>query len=779
VNCLFLGTPEDKEYLPAIKPFFGGTQCYVLLIELQTLTQLEMYCAKNSINRVVSTSTALLSKLLRIQGKEDNNPSLSNYAGSLFSYKNLEVVFIDPLSFLYSIPHQKFITERFISKVCAPHKWRESTPFSWTLLTPANHAKYYTQFQDALAIAVDIETFRHNLAIRCISYTAIHVAAFTGKISTATVVLPIIDSFAVTCMRKFNELQVPKIFQNGKYDNAYLLRYNSPCKQWYFDTAHFFHAWYSELPKDLAFLNAFFLRKVVYWKDLAETNDLFEYYKYNGMDGWATANVFITWLLQSPEWAKRNYALEFPLVYPCLLSEMTGLQRDEEMLQTARRKINTEKDVLQSSLNKILGVPFNVNSAPQVSNLRKTLGSPDIKEGDEKALKRLALRHPLNSIIVSKILKIRELRKEKSTYLRTDEDIKRNKDGSPAANANGSKDYRGFILYSLNPHHTDTGRLASGESPFWCGANIQNIPVGGNVKSTIVPPAGFRIAESDLEKAESWDTAYIVGSKSYIAAVSSYKDFHSTNASAFFGIAYDVIYDDSIRKTKDKSLRDLAKRVNHGANYNMGAGVLVDTMGEDKIWEAKGLLGLPKLWGTKAVAEHLLQQFHKTYPEVQGNYYPSVMREVITTRKLTSRAYHHDCHPVSWGSCEDWIAKGDWTRYCFSDPDPKKNKRALNAYVAHCPQSLNARTLNEGVMKVFYEIALPEAENFRLNAQVHDSILFCFKEGRIDLAHKVKQLMEIPVTVRGIDGVYRTFTVPAGLKAGKDGNGANRWSETE
>jgi len=39
--------------------------------------------------------------------------------------------------------------------------------------------------------------------------------------------------------------------------------------------------------------------------------------------------------------------------------------------------------------------------------------------------------------------------------------------------------------------------------------------------------------------------------------------------------------------------------------------------------------------------------------------------------------------------------------------------------------------------------------------------------------------MEIPVTVKGYDGKTRTFTVPAAIKAGKDGSGAYRWSETE
>lgn len=39
--------------------------------------------------------------------------------------------------------------------------------------------------------------------------------------------------------------------------------------------------------------------------------------------------------------------------------------------------------------------------------------------------------------------------------------------------------------------------------------------------------------------------------------------------------------------------------------------------------------------------------------------------------------------------------------------------------------------------------------------------------------------MEIPVTVTGYDSITRTFTVPAAIKAGKDGKGADRWSETE
>jgi hypothetical protein len=82
---------------------------------------------------------------------------------------------------------------------------------------------------------------------------------------------------------------------------------------------------------------------------------------------------------------------------------------------------------------------------------------------------------------------------------------------------------------------------------------------------------------------------------------------------------------------------------------------------------------------------------------------------------------------------------------------------------------------------VFYELAIDpiHSKNFKLNAQIHDSILFQFREGHHHLAVRVKQLMEIPVTVKGCDGKTRTFTVPAALKDGSDHTGATHWSETE
>jgi DNA polymerase I-like protein with 3'-5' exonuclease and polymerase domains len=788
-NALFLGTAEDASYVSHLRGLFGGVTTFVNTHPIKLLYELEHYCKQPSknITRVVSTNTDILTALLAREGNVKINPSLADYQGSMFEYHGIEIVFISPLKQLFTISYGKFIAERFISKVIFPGAWAEPSDFKWAMLTPTNFQEILNDFSRADAIATDIETFRDPLSIRCIGYTAIFISD-SGRPTTISAVLPLDSEWALAAARQIHRLPVAKIFQNGKYDNSYLLRYDAAPINWLWDTAHLFHCHYSELPKDLAFLNAFFLRKVVYWKDLAETTDLSEYYRYCALDTWATANVWLQQMAQMPDWARRNYLLEFPLVFPCLLAEMTGVKRDPIRLKQARTEIDSQIDSAARSLRNMLGSQsFNANSPKQVTQLLTILGCRDITSSGEAELQKAAYRHPLNARIFNQILDIRGLRKLASTYLRTDEDAVKS---GVHAGEGGAKEFFGRILYALNPHGTDTARLASREHHFWAGIQIQNIPRGPEVKQTICADGGFYLGECDLEQAESRDTAHIAGDTKLISAVTGQKDFHSVNASAFFGVPYESIYDDGLGKTKDKQLRDLAKRVNHGANYNMGAAVLVNTMGLAKIWEAAKLLKLPYNDPTK-IAEHLLASFHRTYPKLrgpktpftEGTYYAWVASEITVHRRLVSRAFHHTEYNLRNYKASQYIATGDWTRYCFGRPNTSKSD--LNAYVAHCPQSLNARTLNEAFMRVFYDVALRNPTTFRLHAQIHDSILFSYAAGREDHAESVRQCMEIPVTVRDVSGIERTFTVPAALKLGKKDKAtgefvrARYWSETE
>lgn len=739
---LFLGTPEDRAYMHIFKSCVRGDGAVKTNLDgCSYLPQAELLAKKANTNLVVSSCEKLLASVLSLK----KAPKLSDYAGSMISRNGIQYLFITPLIQLVTTKTGKFLTTRYLSKYTNPQSWFRMPAFKWTLLSHSNVTEYFESFKTALLIGIDIETKQEFARIDCISFTALF-----PDMTTQTVVLELTDMWAVTWMRKFCwELQAAKVFQNGKYDIAYLTRFGAPVYNYMLDTAAMMHCTYSELPKSLDALAVFWIWDGMYWKDLAKTGDRYEYFKYNALDSWNTVLIAIAWLLTAPEYAKRNYLMEFPLVFPTHLCDMTGIQRDMTRLDTEYKKRVASEEGMHNRLQAMTWKNFNPGSPVQVKNLLKAIGCEDLTSTDEKNLKKAALRHPLNGRILNLILDIRGERKLISTYL------------SPG------KEFRGTILYSLIPWGTDSGRLASQEHHFWCGLQIQNIPAGDSVKKTLKAYEGFKIAECDLEQAESRDTAYISGDTALIHAVESDHDFHSLNCSAFFGIPYEQIYTDVEYYDQEgnhfpagvinKPLRNLSKRVNHGANYNMGPNTLVETMGEDKVYEAARLLKLPRFWPLKKIAEHLLASFHKTYPTIRNRYYKYVIETVMATRLL--------------------VGATGWTRYCFGNP--KENKLDLNSYVAHCPQSLNAMKLNKAFMRVFYEIALPNPEDFRLNAQIHDSILFQFREGRVDLAHKVQELMHVTIPITSCTGEKYTYTVPAALKAGKDGLGADYWSDTE
>ena len=729
---LFLGTQSDKPFLPKLKSCVGSAKVFLSTESISTLFEVESYCKKRGITGVITTSPTLLQKLLPFSSTS-KAPSVDNFAGSLFTKNGIEYIIVHPLEHTLTVSYGTFLLKRYVSKLVYKDKWQVTPTFNWCILNQSNIQSEYDKALSSILCAVDIETYRENLAIRCIGFTTLTLD--NGIYVSRSTVLPIDSDWAVEWARKFCGIATPKILQNGKYDVNYLMRYGIILINYAWDTATLMHSWYSELPKDLASLSAFFVRESMYWKDLAETHDLEQYYLYNAKDTHQTALVLLGWISEAPDWAHKNYLMEFPVLFPCIQSELTGIKRDLTRLKESNESFTLKVEAANKNLSLELGVPnFNTNSPKQKAALLTILGCKDLEATDEKNLAKARLRHPLNARILSQVSTIQKDRKLLSTYLVEGKEL----DGTNR------------ILWSLNPHGTDTGRLASKEHHFWCGLQIQNIPRGKHVKATLCADDGFLLGESDLEQAESRDTAYITGDVNLIKAVSSGKDFHAVNASSFFGIPYEAIYDDATGETLDKKLRDLAKRVNHGASYNMGWSVLIDTMGEDKIQEAQRLLKLPSRWTLREVAEHLLNVFTLTYPDVRIGYQEWIKRTVSLSHKLTG-------------------ATG-WTRYCFSDPT--KSKTALNGYIAHCPQSLNAMTLNKAYIRVFTDIALPNPKDFKLMAQIHDSIFFQYRIGREDLALKVKELMEIPVVIKDIKGIQREFTVPAALKMG-----GKYWSE--
>lgn len=741
---LFLAQ-EDLPLAQSLNPFLGGVKTKLfnsMKTKLDTLTELTLSCKKHGFDAVITNELYIL-QLLLPEGAARKKAKINDYAGSVIPFGGVDFLIIGALKRLRTVPYEEFIVRTYISKIVTPHKWRKSTEFTWKLLeSQADFDVAKAALSACDLIATDTETARWNASIRMAGYTGVRLE----DNSSVTYVIPIKGMHSIHWMRELNDLPVPKAMQNGKYDLAYFARFGAPVRAYYYDTKNMLHAWYSELPKDLGFVVALLVRDSMYWKDLSDSADKEDQYLYNALDCWGTAEACLAWLATAPKWAKKNYVDEFKIVPALHMCEMTGIRRDLEALNRFADASDLRQKKTLESIRKMVNSPhFNPSSPKQVMSLMVALGGKgkEIESSDEKHLTALSYKHPLNERILTAILDYRGDRKETSTYLTRGTDPKGNDLSKEFGPTNNRR-----ILFAINPDGTDTGRCASREHHFWCGLQAQNIGADSDTKETLVADEGWDLWEFDFSQAEDRGVAYKSGDANLLGIFSRDVDSHSYKASMFFGIPYEEIYDPLTKKVLLKDIRQLGKRVNHGANYNMGANVLVDTMGAKALRKAQGILNLPAHWDLRGIAQHLLNAYEKAFPDVKSVYYKSIIQEIKISNRLT----------------------GDtgWVRYCFQQAT--FSKMALNSYVAHVTQSLNAMILNKAFLKVFNHLGFNP--NFRMMAQIHDSILAQIKRGHEYLADQVVELMTFPVPVTDCRGVTRQLIVPVdSKKLGKNWRG--------
>jgi len=749
MHLLLSTTPDQQSSLPrfARMAVLQGHKVSVVTGTPSTLSELELKCKTNGIDGILCANAGLLDRALNgladfRKPEESGALTLDDYQGSLISIKSIPTVVLNPPEHIMSVPYGAYIFSRFISKLTKPNDWFPQTKFDWKVFDPSDLEYWRTFLRSSRLIAIDIETIRNDpiRRISCISFTGWHQATHTTK----SVVIPFEGSFNLAVVREFCDLPNPKVFQGGTYDNIYLLRYNIPVRNWLYDTLHLFHSYYSELPKRLDFVAAFALRQIRYWKDDGKGGNLEDYFRYNGMDGWATLNSCLSLVSELPAWAIKNYTdHEFPLVYPSIHCELEGWKVDPPTFKEA--KVKQEATVVQKlgGLRKMLKAPnYNPGSWQQNKKVFTILGCGDLPKTDEANMKKAEYRHPLNARIIGDIRGYKKAAKLVSTYF---EDSKFWK----------FSESQWRLFYRLNPGGTDTGRLASTESSFWYGYQIQNIPRGKEVKQYLVADAGWLLGEPDFEQSESRCTFYLAGEEKGIAVVESGKDFHCWNAQLFFGFKYEDLWDEKLKKCKTpeaKQIRDEpAKRTNHGANYNMTGGVMLDTMGPKAAAMMKALLKLPARMSLKDACQHCLDTWSRTYPKVKGDWYAAVIKEIELTKKLVS--------PLGW------------TRHFFGDV--KNNRHYFNAAVAHGPQNLSVGIINRKFYQLWRESIYGSLRGFfRIKAQIHDSIPYQYKKEATWVPNRVLEIMGNSTPVRGPDGKTRTLSIPVGMNYGKE-----RWSE--
>ena len=506
---------------------------------------------------------------------------------------------------------------------------------------------------------------------------------------------PPLDRWAIyTFTMDFNDLwhwefgkwlmatSIPKVMSNGGYDMQYLLRWGMPPCNYVGDSEYMWRSmvsglagWYS-LQDQTNVLH----RDSVYWKDGRDAKSRKAYQVYCAYDCHNTALNFAAQLAMLGGSTFRNYVIRFARMPTAMYSSLHGMELDENVHAVVREEYAEKLAEAKTKVRKYFGCNEGQSAEllPYFKGMvaiAKACGTPDVPHVDstgKDAVRDLSAVHPMFSHTLGAISAARRYQKWLSTYI----DMSYFHEGM-----NGGTDMftgRRFLLWTLQSFGTDTGRFSSNGSAFWVGTSAHTLP--SEMRKLFKAPDGYCFVTSDAPQSESRVTAHEAQCEAMKSATESDHDFHALNASAFFGVPYEDIYCDEKQKTLNKPLRDLSKRTNHGANYNMGAWVMLTTMGIEYVRKAQVLLNLPPSLNPQEVCVHLLTSFAARYKEVKFDWVVSLILELCTTGRLTYQV--SGFAPLMVG-------------------DPVNFKPDLNTAIATKPQGTSAYVSIVGTMQLF------------------------------------------------------------------------------
>ena len=286
---------------------------------------------------------------------------------------------------------------------------------------------------------------------------------------------------------------------------------------------------------------------------------------YASEDAWVTLRLYFKLKqLLEPALFKLAQELEFPFVRVLWQMQRCGIKIDAEMIKSLIGRNEKSLRALTDEIYELCGEQFNINSPAQLGAvLFERLGLPAAKRTktgystDESVLKDLTALHPA----VGKILDYRELFKLQSTYCEPLLQL---------ALADPQNRVRSNFLQT----GTATGRLAS-KNP-----NLQNIPARGtfakDVRDCFLADEGYSLISLDYSQIELRLLAHFSRDPALLAAFRADEDIHARTAISIFGDA-------------QPAHRTIAKSINFGLIYGMGAGKLSDSLGIARA-EAKGYI---------------------------------------------------------------------------------------------------------------------------------------------------------------------------------------------
>jgi len=242
--------------------------------------------------------------------------------------------------------------------------------------------------------------------------------------------------------------------------------------------------------------------------------------------------------------------VEVPLIPVLACMKVIGVRLDLPYLRTLAVEFVGRLDTMRQQIYELAGQEFNLGSPKQLNEVLftklklPTAGLTKTTHGfsvDAFALESLSDKSP----VAARMLEWRSLEKLKSTYVDSLQLL---------------VDENERVHTTYNQTGAVTGRLSS-ENP-----NLQNIPnrtdEGRRVRRAFIAKPGCQLLSVDYSQIELRILAHYSQDPFMLNAFESGQDIHTATASAVFSIPYNEV-------TKDQ--RYLAKRVNFGLLYGMGA----------------------------------------------------------------------------------------------------------------------------------------------------------------------------------------------------------------
>ena len=370
-----------------------------------------------------------------------------------------------------------------------------------------------------------------------------------------------INNFVKIFKPVFENKEIKKVCQNGKFDIAVLRNFGIGLKNFHFDTMLASYCIDPDQKHGMDELSQKYLNyKPIPISDLIgnkkDPSKIFDV-DLNSISNYSCEDADITFRLYKKlknELEKENltklaYEVEFPLVPVLEDMEREGIKIDKEALKNLSDDLQTAMDRYTRQIYDSCGEEFNINSPKQLQEilfnklgLRKGKKTKTGFSTDARALEYLRNEHP----IIGLILDYRQVTKLKSTYT----------DALP----NLIEPETGRIHTDFNQTVASTGRLSSNNP------NLQNIPIrtdlGKEIRKAFVPrDKNHVILSADYSQIELRIMASISGDPGLTKAFKNKEDIHRSTAALVFMVDPEDVTPDMRRK---------AKEVNFGILYGIG-----------------------------------------------------------------------------------------------------------------------------------------------------------------------------------------------------------------